>query len=247
MTLKLLSSLITLILLASSSWADISKLKMDGRLRYFTTLVDDLGTNVNSARPGTVLDLHFTYPISENIFLKSINFIHDAEDSTSGDETYNLEFNQRLALFFKLNNMYLAPYGKMVNHDNNPDKQADNAHLGVYAEYFFKKNISVSTDYREETSNGAVLAGTRYGQQILDTRYKHRNMFQIGDMQTSFYMGYVEGKNLRGTKHIKLTTDVTKNFEISAKVVKNIGKGPIFSNNIAQNRSFTVIEFGYKF
>ena len=83
MALRLLSSLFLIILLTSSSWADISKLKMDGRVRYFSTLVDDLGSDINDARPGTVLDLHFTYPITENIFLKNFNFIHDVEDSTS--------------------------------------------------------------------------------------------------------------------------------------------------------------------
>ncbi len=247
MALRLLSSLFLIILLTSSSWADISKLKMDGRVRYFSTLVDDLGSDINDARPGTVLDLHFTYPITENIFLKNFNFIHDVEDSTSGDKTYNLEINQRLALFFKLDNIYIAPYGKMLNHDKNPNKQADNAHFGLYSEYFFKRNISLSADYREETSNGAVLGNTRYGQDILDVRYKHKNIYKLNDMPVSLYMGYVEGNNLRGSKHLKLTTDITKKFEVSTKLVKNIGKGPIFSNNTAQNRTFAVIEIGYKF
>ena len=42
-------------------YADISKLKVDGRIRYFSTLVDNLGKDYDSARPGPVLDLHFTY------------------------------------------------------------------------------------------------------------------------------------------------------------------------------------------
>ena len=81
--------------------ADISKLKVDGRVRYYSTLVDNLGKNYDSARPGPVLDLHFTYPITPKLFIKNLNyFFVNFNDTTSGDETINLEINQRLALMY---------------------------------------------------------------------------------------------------------------------------------------------------
>ena len=47
--------------------ADISNLKVNGQIRYFSTLVDDLGQRYDDTRPGPALDLHFTYPINENL------------------------------------------------------------------------------------------------------------------------------------------------------------------------------------
>ena len=61
---------LVLIFPINSILADIRDIKVEGRLRYFSTLVDDLGTRYDDTRPGPALDLHFTYPVSEFIHKK---------------------------------------------------------------------------------------------------------------------------------------------------------------------------------
>ena len=117
---------------SGDTYADISKLKVDGRIRYFSTLVDNLGKDYDSARPGPVLDLHFTYSISQKLLIKNLNYFVNYNDTTSGDETMNIEINQRLALMYINKGTVIAPYLKMVNHDKNPSKQVDNSHKGIY-------------------------------------------------------------------------------------------------------------------
>ena len=57
---KILNLVCAIIFLGFEATADISKIKVDGRLRYVSTLVDNLGTDYDSARPGPVLDLHLS-------------------------------------------------------------------------------------------------------------------------------------------------------------------------------------------
>ena len=142
--------------------ADISKLKVNGQVRYFSTLVDDLGTRYDDTRPGPALDLHFTYPVNENLFVKSFNNFINYNDTTSGDETANIRCNQRLGLMYKLGETVFYPYGKILHHDENPKKQIDSSHLGLVIQQYFSKDFFISGDYREELSNGAVLAGVRH-------------------------------------------------------------------------------------
>jgi len=227
--------------------ADISKLKVEGRVRYFSTLVDNLGKNYDSARPGPVLDLHFTYPITPKLFIKNINYFINYNDTTSGDQTMNLEINQRLLLAYVNKGRIIAPYLKMVNHDKNSAKQEDNSHKGIYLEQFFNKDRSVSFDYREELSDGSLLAGVRYAQRVFDLRYKNKNLFEILNKPVHLTIGYAEGVNLRGAKSLVFTTDITKQLEVTVKYVNNMGKGPIGSTNLAQNRDYLVSEIGYKF
>ena len=47
----------------------------------------------------------------------------------------------------------------MEHHDENPKKQIDNSHLGLVVEQYFSKDLSISFDYREELSDGAVTRG----------------------------------------------------------------------------------------
>ena len=90
--------------------ADISELKVNGQVRYFSTLVDDLGTRYDDTRPGPALDLHLTYPINEKLTIKSFNYIINYNDTTSGDETANIRYNQRLGLMYKLGGTVFYPY-----------------------------------------------------------------------------------------------------------------------------------------
>ena len=55
--------LIVILLPINSVLSDISNLKVNGQIRYFSTLVDDLGTRYDDTRPGPALDIHLTYPI----------------------------------------------------------------------------------------------------------------------------------------------------------------------------------------
>ena len=68
----------------NSIQADIKKIKFNGKIRYFSTLVNDYGVNYDDTRPGPVLDLHFTYPINEKLSVKSFNYIINYNDATSG-------------------------------------------------------------------------------------------------------------------------------------------------------------------
>ena len=65
----------------NSVLSDISSLKVNGQIRYFSTLVDDLGTRYDDTRPGPALDLHFTYPINENLSIKSFNYVINYNDT----------------------------------------------------------------------------------------------------------------------------------------------------------------------
>ena len=63
---KIITFFIAFLIFKTDLLADITKLKVDGRVRYFTTLVDDLGTRYDDTRPGPALDLHFTYPLTHS-------------------------------------------------------------------------------------------------------------------------------------------------------------------------------------
>ena len=72
--MKNLFFIIVLLLPVNFVQADISKLEVNGQIRYFSTLVDDLGERYDDTRSGPALDLHFTYPINKNIKANRIFF-----------------------------------------------------------------------------------------------------------------------------------------------------------------------------
>ena len=231
----------------NSIQADIEKIKFNGKIRYFSTLVNDYGVNYDDTRPGPVLDLHFTYPINENLSVKSFNNVINYNDTTSGDETANIRYNQRLGLMYKINGTVFYPYGKIIHHDENPKKQIDNSHAGIVIQQYFSKDFFISGDYREELSNGAVLAGIRHSQRVFDLRLNKKNFFRINDKPVHLKIGYAEGVNLRGVKSIKFESEITDKIGFNLKYVDNMGKGPIGSNNQNQNRNYLVSEIAYKF
>ena len=96
--MKKIFFLVAILFPINSVLSDISNLKVNGQIRYFSTLVDDLGQRYDDTRPGPALDLHFTYPINESLSIKSFNYVINYNDTTSGDETANIRYNQRLGL-----------------------------------------------------------------------------------------------------------------------------------------------------
>lgn len=232
----------------NSILADIEKIKFNGKIRYFSTLVNDYGVNYDDTRPGPVLDLHFTYPINEKLSVKSFNYIINYNDAASGDETVNTHFNQKLGLVYKLGGTIFFPYGKMEHHDENPKKQIDNSHLGLVVEQYFSKDLSISFDYREELSDGAVTrGGIRHSEKFFDLQFNKKNFVKINDRPVHLKIGYAESVNLRGIKTIKFVNEITDKIEFNLKYIDNMGKGPIGSNNLNQNRDYLIAEIGYKF
>ena len=53
--------LIIILFFSSTLHAETKRFYPEGKIRYFTTLIDDLGSNYNNTRSGLVLDLHFSY------------------------------------------------------------------------------------------------------------------------------------------------------------------------------------------
>jgi hypothetical protein len=232
----------------NSIQADIEKIKFNGKIRYFSTLVNDYGVNYDDTRPGPVLDLHFTYPINEKLSVKSFNYIINYNDATSGDETANIKYNQKLGLVYKLGGNIFFPYGKIEYHDENPNKQIDSSHLGLVVEKYFSKDLSISVDYREELSDGAVTrGGIRHSEKFFDLQFNKKNFLKINDRPVHLKIGYAESVNLRGIKTIKFVNEITDKIEFNLKYIDNMGKGPIGSNNLAQNRDYLIGEIGYKF
>ena len=228
--------------------ADIEKIKFNGKIRYFSTLVNDYGVNYDDTRPGPVLDLHFTYPINEKLSVKSFNYIINYNDATSGDETANIKYNQKLGLVYKLGGNIFFPYGKIEHHDENPNKQIDSSHLGLVVEQYFSKDLSISVDYREELSDGAFARGdVRHSEKFFDLQFNKKNFVKINDRPVHLKIGYAESVNLRGIKTIKFVNEITDKIEFNLKYIDNMGKGPIGSNNLGQNRDYLIGEIGYKF
>ena len=145
--MKKIFFLVAILFPINSVLSDISNLKVNGQIRYFSTLVDDLGQRYDDTRPGPALDLHFTYPINENLSINSFNYIINYNDTTSGDETANIRYNQRLGLMYKLGGTVFYPYGKIIHHDENPKKQIDNSHAGIIVQQYFSKDLFISGDY----------------------------------------------------------------------------------------------------
>jgi hypothetical protein len=232
----------------NSIQADIEKIKFNGKIRYFSTLVNDYGVNYDDTRPGPVLDLHFTYPINEKLSVKSFNYIINYNDAISGDETANIKYNQKLGLVYKLGGNIFFPYVKIEHHDENPNKQIDSSHLGLVVEKYFSKDLSISVDYREELSDGAVTrGGIRHSEKFFDLQFNKKNIVKINDRPVHLKIGYAESVNLRGIKTIKFVNEITDKIEFNLKYIDNMGKGPIGSNNLAQNRDYLIGEIGYKF
>ena len=232
----------------NSILADIEKIKFNGKIRYFSTLVNDYGVNYDDTRPGPVLDLHFTYPINEKLSVKSFNYIINYNDATSGDETANIKYNQKLGLVYKLGGNIFFPYGKIEHHDENPNKQIDSSHLGLVVEQYFSKDLSISVDYREELSDGAVTrGGIRHSEKFFDLQFNKKKIVKINDRPVHLKIGYAESVNLRGIKTIKFVNEITDKIEFNLKYIDNMGKGPIGSNNLNQNRDYLIAEIGYKF
>ena len=245
--MKRIFFLLIFLLPINSVLSDISNIKVNGQIRYFSTLVDDLGTRYDDTRPGPALDLHFTYPISENLSIKSFNYVINYNDTTSGDETANIRYNQRLGLIYKLGGTVFYPYGKILHHDENPEKQIDSSHLGFVVQQYFSKDLFISGDYREELSDGAVVAGVRHSQRVFDLRFNKKNLLKIRNRPVHLKIGYAEGVNLRGTKTIKFESEISEKIGLNLKYVDNMGKGPIGSTNQDQNRNYLVSEISYKF
>ena len=62
--------LLAFLLPVNSVLSDILNLKVDGQIRYFSTLVDDLGTRYDDTRPGPALDLHLLIQSMKTYLLK---------------------------------------------------------------------------------------------------------------------------------------------------------------------------------
>ena len=118
---------------------------------------------------------------------------------------------------------------------------------GIVIQQYFSKDLFVSGDYREELSNGAVLAGVRHSQRVFDLRLNKKNFIKIKNRPVHLKIGYAEGVNLRGVKSIKFESEITDKIGLNFKYVDNMGKGPIGSNNQNQNRNYLVSEIAYKF
>ena len=246
--LKKILLVLIFLLPINSIQADIEKIKFNGKIRYFSTLVNDSGVNYDDTRPGPVLDLHFTYPINEKLSVKSFNYIINYNDATSGDQTANIKYNQKLGLVYKLGGNIFFPYGKIEHHDENPNKQIDSSHLGLVVEQYFSKDLSISVDYREELSDGAVTrGGIRHSEKFFDLQFNKKKIVKINDRPVHLKIGYAESVNLRGIKTIKFVNEITDKIEFNLKYIDNIGKGPIGSNNLVQNRDYLIAEIGYKF
>jgi len=117
----------------------------------------------------------------------------------------------------------------------------------LVVQQYFSKDLFISGDYREELSNGAVLAGVGHSQRVFDLRFNKKNLLKIKDRPVHLKIGYAEGVNLRGTKSIKFETEITDKVGFNLKYVDNMGKGPIGSTNQDQNRNYLVSEIAYKF
>ena len=231
---------------SSMSFAEIKRFYPEGKIRYASTLVDDLGKNYDNTRPGVIFDLHFTYLLNKNFALRSLNYIVPYDDTNNDGTTQNYEFNQRLGLIIKEKNFTLIPYGKIVYHDKNGPKQNDNSHFGIVGQVEIAKDLTFSYDYREENTNGAKLAGTVYGDIVTDMRLVKKNVLFINSMPVHFKLGQADGKNFRRSTVVKATMDITKKIDLSIKHVDNQGKG-LFKNNVTQNRNYLVMDIGYKF
>ena len=148
---------------------------------------------------------------------------------------------------YKLGCTVFYPYGKILYHDENPKKQIDSSHLGLVIQQYFSKDLFISGDYREEVSDGAVLAGVRHSQRVFDLKFNKKNFFKIKDKPVHLKIGYAEGVNLRGIKSVKFESEITNKIGLNLKYVDNMGKGPIGSTNQDQNRNYLVSEIVYKF
>ena len=136
----------------------------------------------------------------------------------------------------------------MEHHDENPKKQIDNSHLGLVVEQYFSKDLSISFDYREELSDGAVTrGGIKHSEKFFDLQFNKKKFVKINDSPVHLKIGYAESVNLRGIKTIKFVNEITDKIEFNLKYIDNMGKGPIGSNNLSQNRDYLIAEIGYKF
>ena len=238
---KLLSSFTLFILLTNSTHA--SELTTVQKLKYYTTHVDDLGYNYNSSRPGLNLQLHFFYPLAENVKIKSLNYISEGEDEFQDDKTYNFKFNQKLAIDFTFNSFIISPYGKMINYDKNPAKQSDNSHAGLSVTKKFNQS-DLTIDYRDELSKGSKIGSNKVYQNVFGLYY---NKKQFLNSSWDLKLGYTEVQSVRGTKLIKFSNQLTDKIEFAIKYLDNDGKGAFGSNNIDENRKYLISEIGYRF
>jgi len=239
---------LAILFFSSTLNAETKRFYPEGKIRYFTTIIDDLGSNYNNTRPGLVLDLHFTYLLNKNFAIRSVNNIINYDDTVNDGTEQNFEFNQRLGLIIKKKNLALIPYAKVVHHDKNVSTQNDNSHLGFIFQAKLHKDLFFDYDYREETSNGSkiVATGYIYGDKVTDVKLTKKNLFFLGAFPIHLKIGQADGRNLRRSRVIKTTLDINKKTDLAIKYVDNSGKG-IFKNNVAQNRNYLVAEFGYKF
>ena len=239
---------LTILFFSSTLHAETKRFYPEGKIRYFTTLIDDLGTNYNNTRPGSVLDLHFTYLLNKNFAIRSVNYIVNYDDTVNDGTEQNFEFNQRLGLIIKKNNLALIPYAKITHHDKNVSTQNDNSHLGFVFQAKLHKDLFFDYDYREENSNGAkiVTTGYVYVDKVTAVKLTKKNLFFLSVFPVHLKIAQADGSNFRRSRVIKTTLDVNKKTDLAIKYVNNSGKDS-FKNNVAQNRNYLVAEFGYKF
>jgi len=239
---------LTILFSSSILHAEIKKFYPEGKIRYFTTLISDGGTNYNNTRPGLVIDSHFTYLLNKNFAIRSVNYIINYDDTVNDGTEQNFEFDQRLGLIIKKKDLALMPYAKITHHDKNVSTQNDNSHLGFVFQAKLHKDLFFDYDYREETSNGAkiVRTGYVYGDKVTDVKLTKKNLFFLDVFPVHLKIGQADVSNFRRSRVIKTTLDVNKKIDLAIKYVDNSGKS-FFKNNVAQNRNYLVAEFGYKF
>ena len=138
---------LAILFFSSTLHAETKRFYPEGKIRYFTTLIDDLGSNYNNTRPGLVLDLHFTYLLNKNFAIRSVNNIINYDDTVNDGTEQNFEFNQRLGLIIKKKNLVLIPYAKITHHDKNVSIQNDNSHLGFMFQAKLHKDLFFEDDY----------------------------------------------------------------------------------------------------
>ena len=240
--LKLLNSFLFLFFL--TKYASSNELQFIKKIKFYSTHVDDLGYNYNSSRPGLNGQFHLFYSLNDNIKIKSLNYISEAEDKFQDEVTYNFKFNQKLAVDFKINSFVLSPYGKMINYDKNPSKQSDNSHIGLSVTKNLANQSSFMLDYRDELSNGSKIGSNRVYQNVFGAYFNKKNFL---NNKLKLKVGYTEIQNVRSTKMIKISRDINKNIEIAFKFLDNDGKGAYGSNNVNENRKFIISEIGYSF
>ena len=239
--MKKIISLLVASMFALSSNAftkDFGNATVDLELGYAFDGIGQDGTDYNSARPSTYLNLDLFYNLNDNVKFGLENAAFEYEDDTASDGTANYDIYSELSVEFKTGSIDIRPHAYVSTQDNSGNQGDSTDGYGIELGNTFSNGVRAYVQYQEAGNKYQRDSGVEYAAEALIAGLEKtydKGILGFGK-ETTVELLYVDVDNLKKSYSLDVELMINDNFGVGVTGVENDGQGS-FANNVSQNRA----------